>query len=109
MGGLRAGNLEAELATLPRVLDDAGITTAVEGTLADTDPRHRVLLAWVLRGADWVRAAGWGAFGLLIATAWMVPWYLIWLLPLTAVYRDRVLVGATVALTACQAINAVPL
>jgi len=49
VGGLRAGNLEAELATLPRVLDDAGITTTVEGTLADTDPRHRALLAWVLR------------------------------------------------------------
>ncbi|MCY7402964.1 MAG: sensor histidine kinase [Nocardioides sp.] len=49
VGGLRAGNLEAELATLPRVLDDAGIETTVEGTVADTDPRHRALLAWVLR------------------------------------------------------------
>lgn len=49
VGGLRAGNLEAELATLPRVLDDAGIVTSVEGTVADTDPRHRALLAWVLR------------------------------------------------------------
>jgi two-component system, NarL family, sensor histidine kinase DesK len=49
VGGLRAGNLEAELATLPRVLDDAGIETTVAGTVADTDPRHRALLAWVLR------------------------------------------------------------
>lgn len=49
VGGLRAGNLEAELATLPRVLDDAGIATTVDGTVADTDPRHRALLAWVLR------------------------------------------------------------
>jgi two-component system sensor histidine kinase DesK len=49
VGGLRAGNLEAELATLPRVLADAGIETTVEGTVADTDPRHRTLLAWVLR------------------------------------------------------------
>ena len=51
VGGLRAGNLEAELATLPRVLDDAGIATTVAGTVADTDPRHRTLLAWVLREA----------------------------------------------------------
>lgn len=49
VGGLRAANLEAELATLPRVLDDAGIETTVAGTVADTDPRHRALLAWVLR------------------------------------------------------------
>lgn len=49
VGGLRAGNLEAELATLPRVLADAGIATTLEGSVADTDPRHRTLLAWVLR------------------------------------------------------------
>lgn len=49
VGGLRAAILQAELATLPRVLDDAGILTTVEGDVADTDPRHRALLAWVLR------------------------------------------------------------
>lgn len=49
VGGLRAANLEAELATAPLVLADAGIETHVTGTLADTDPRHRALLAWVLR------------------------------------------------------------
>jgi len=66
------------------------------------------LLAWVVRGADWVRAAGWGAFGLLVATAWLVPWYVIWLLPLAAVSRDRPLIAATMLLTLFQAINAVP-
>ncbi len=49
VGGLRAANLEAELAAAPRVLADAGIETRLVGTLADTDPRHRTLLAWVLR------------------------------------------------------------
>lgn len=49
VGGLRAGNLEAELAAAPRVLSDAGIATTVVGDVADTDPRHRALLAWVLR------------------------------------------------------------
>jgi two-component system sensor histidine kinase DesK len=49
VGGLRAGNLEAELAAAPRVLADAGVATRVEGSVADTDPRHRTLLAWVLR------------------------------------------------------------
>lgn len=49
VGGLRAGNLDAELAAAPRVLADAGIATRVEGDVADTDPRHRAMLAWVLR------------------------------------------------------------
>jgi two-component system sensor histidine kinase DesK len=49
VGGLRAANLEAELAAAPLVLGDAGITTNVLGDVADTDPRHRALLAWVLR------------------------------------------------------------
>jgi two-component system sensor histidine kinase DesK len=49
VGGLRAGNLDAELAAAPRVLADAGISTRVVGEVADTDPRHRALLAWVLR------------------------------------------------------------
>jgi two-component system sensor histidine kinase DesK len=49
VGGLRAGNLEAELAAAPRVLADAGIATTVRGEVSDTDPRHRTLLAWVLR------------------------------------------------------------
>ena len=51
VGGLRAGNLEAELDAAPRVLADAGIQTVVHGDVADTDPRHRALLAWVLREA----------------------------------------------------------
>lgn len=51
VGGLRAGNLEAELDAAPRVLTDAGIETRVLGSVADTDPRHRTLLAWVLREA----------------------------------------------------------
>jgi hypothetical protein len=64
-------------------------------------------LTW--RGADWVRMAGWAAFGLLVATSWMVPWYVIWLLPLAAVGRDRALLGCSVALTLFQVINAIPL
>lgn len=51
VGGLRTANLAAELATAPRVLADAGITATVSGDVADTDPRHRALLAWVLREA----------------------------------------------------------
>lgn len=60
------------------------------------------LLLRVWRGFDWVHAAAWASFGLLLATAWLLPWYLIWVLPLAAVSRDRPLQLLTLALTAYQ-------
>jgi hypothetical protein len=67
------------------------------------------LLAWTWRGGDWVRAAAWAAFGLLIATAWLLPWYLIWPLPLVAISRDRPLQLLTLSLTAYQLGARIPL
>jgi hypothetical protein len=66
------------------------------------------LLAGAARGEDWVRAAGWATLGLLVASAYMTPWYVIWALPLAAIARDRALVAATVALSAYQVVNGVP-
>jgi len=67
------------------------------------------LLIWTARGADWIRAAGWAAIGLLLATAWLLPWYLIWPLPLVAISRDRPLQLLTLALTAYQLGARIPL
>ncbi len=58
------------------------------------------LLVWTLRGADWVRAVGWGALGLLAATSYLTPWYVIWALPHAAVSRDRAQAVAAVAISA---------
>src|SRR5208283_4985288 len=63
-----------------------------------------VVLAGMLwrtaRGADWRVAAGWTTLALLLSTAWLLPWYAIWLLPLAAVSRDRSLRAATLAFCA---------
>ncbi len=67
------------------------------------------LLAWTWRGGDWVRAAAWAGFGLLLATSWLLPWYLVWALPLVAVSRDRRLQLLTLALTAYQLGARIPL
>jgi len=67
------------------------------------------LLAWTWRGGDWVRAAAWATLALLLATAWLLPWYLIWLLPLAAISRDRPLQLLTLALTAYQLGTRIPL
>ena len=67
------------------------------------------LLVWTWRGNDWPRAAAWAALGLLLATAWLLPWYLIWPLPLVAISRDRPLQLLTLALTAYQLGARIPL
>jgi alpha-1,6-mannosyltransferase len=67
------------------------------------------LLRWTWRGGDWVRAAAWTAAGLLLATSWLLPWYLIWVLPLAAISRDRPLQLLTLALTAYQLGARIPL
>lgn len=66
------------------------------------------LLVWTARGGDWVRGTAWAALGLLCATAYLTPWYLVWALPLVAVARDRALVALTLALCAYQLSVAVP-
>jgi alpha-1,6-mannosyltransferase len=70
-------------------------------------------VAWLLvrtwRGADWIRAAAWASTGLLLATSWLLPWYLLWPLPLAAVARDRLLALVLLALTAYQLGARIPL
>jgi alpha-1,6-mannosyltransferase len=76
----------------------------------DRDPVRAVfafgfacVAGWTLwrtwRGADAVRMAGWATFAILLASAWLVPWYLLWLLPLAALGGDRRLTVATLVLS----------
>jgi hypothetical protein len=67
------------------------------------------LLIWTWHGGDWVRASAWTALALLLATSWLLPWYLIWVLPLAAISRDRPLQLLTLALTAYQLGARIPL
>ncbi len=55
-----------------------------------------------------MRATAWAALGLLCATVYLTPWYLIWALPLVAVARDHALVALALALCAYQLSVAVP-
>jgi hypothetical protein len=57
----------------------------------------------------WVLAAGWATLAVLLATAWLVPWYAIWLVPLAAISRSRALMAATVMLCAYMLVIAVPI
>jgi hypothetical protein len=67
------------------------------------------LLLRVRRGGDWIAATGWAALGLLLATAWLLPWYVVWALPFAALSRDDRLLAAVLALTAVQLAARIPL
>jgi alpha-1,6-mannosyltransferase len=79
--------------------------------LARAGPETKLLLKAAFVGAsvllavrcfwtrNWLAAAAWSTFVLLLTTGWVLPWYMLWLLPLAAVARSRVLVPATVAIT----------
>jgi alpha-1,6-mannosyltransferase len=61
------------------------------------------------RGGDWRVAAGWTTLALLVSTAWLLPWYAIWTLPLAAVCRDRRLRAATLVFCAYAVLIHLPL
>jgi Glycosyltransferase family 87 len=61
------------------------------------------------RGTDWRVAAGWTTLALLLSTAWLLPWYAIWPLPLAAVSGDRRLRIATLVFCAYAVLIHLPL
>jgi alpha-1,6-mannosyltransferase len=67
------------------------------------------LLIWTHRGGDWLRATAWATTALLLATAWLLPWYLLWPLPAAALSRDRALQLLILGLTAYQLGARIPL
>ena len=63
-----------------------------------------VAYVWLLRAAwrgemDWLLAAGWATVAMLLAVTWLMPWYVVWLLPFAALAGSRRLQWAAVALT----------
>jgi alpha-1,6-mannosyltransferase len=42
------------------------------------------LLVRTYRGGDWLENAGWATCATLVTTTWLLPWYLVWFLPLAA-------------------------
>jgi hypothetical protein len=60
----------------------------------------RLLLAVHRERLDWVTAAGWGIVALLVTSTFLLPWYVVWLLPFAALSRSRGLRTATLVLTA---------
>ena len=68
-----------------------------------------VTLWLTARGADWRSMAGWATLALLLSTAWLLPWYAIWVLPLAALADSRRLRVATLVFCAYAILIHLPL
>jgi hypothetical protein len=64
--------------------------------------------AW-RRPGRWLEAYGWATLGVLVSTAWLLPWYALWALLPAALSDDSRLRAATLALCAYLVATRLPL
>jgi Glycosyltransferase family 87 len=67
-----------------------------------------VVLYCLRRRSDWLSNAGWATLALLASLAWLVPWYILWVLPLAALGTSVRLRRAAVAFTVFLVLSFVP-
>lgn len=89
----------------------ANLLPATRGVFLAAYAAFLALMAWRVHidRSGWITAAGWGFVGLLCATSWLLPWYIMWLLPFAALSASRRLTMASLALTAYMLMIRVPL
>lgn len=56
-----------------------------------------VIATW--RGVGWVESAGWATLAVMVTSAYLLPWYIVWLVPLAAIGASCALRLASVAMT----------
>jgi len=77
-----------------------GVGGGTSGVLRLADVVLVVAVVLLLRRqGDWLSHAGWATFALIASLAWVMPWYVIWLLPLAALGTSQRLRRVAVALT----------
>ncbi|MBV9310974.1 MAG: DUF2029 domain-containing protein, partial [Solirubrobacterales bacterium] len=67
-----------------------------------------VVLACLRRKHDWLSSAGWSTLALVASLAWLVPWYIVWVLPLAALGTSVRLRRATLAFTVFLVLSFIP-
>lgn len=92
------------------VVDRSAATDAVRGVFVVVLAFAVVWLLWRSwkKPETWLENAGWATLGVLLASAWLVPWYLLWLLPFAALSHSRWLIAATVIFAGYTMAIAIP-
>jgi len=86
-----------------------GLGGGTPGLLRVANVALVVAVALLLRRRrDWLVGAGWSTFVLIASLAWLVPWYVIWMLPLAAIGTSLTLRRVTLAFTAYLVITFAP-
>jgi Glycosyltransferase family 87 len=62
----------------------------------------------VYRRRDWLNGAGWSTLALIASLAWLVPWYIVWLLPLAALGTSIRLRRVAILLTVFLIVTFIP-
>jgi Glycosyltransferase family 87 len=60
------------------------------------------------RNRDWIAGAGWSTLALIASLSWLMPWYVVWLLPLAALAGSVRLRRVALALTVYAVLVFVP-
>ncbi len=69
-----------------------------------------VCVAWLLyRRREWLSSAGWATVALIASLAWLMPWYVIWVLPFAVLGTSARLRRASVVLTVFLILTFMPL
>jgi hypothetical protein len=101
-----------DLSTQSRLVTNVSVPNLIGlalGNGGETESLHVVLSALLLalvcaccvqawRRRDAITAAGWASVALLVTLSWVLPWYVLWVLPLAALSRSRALRAASVVL-----------
>ncbi|HTX11854.1 MAG TPA: glycosyltransferase family 87 protein [Solirubrobacteraceae bacterium] len=68
-----------------------------------------LVVVWLVRRrGDWLSHAGWATVALIASLAWVMPWYVIWVLPLAALGSSVRLRRTVLALTVFVVITFLP-
>jgi hypothetical protein len=110
-GQREAASVRSVPGRLSRLLGYQTVPSALSGAfLAGFAVSVLALLRAAWRGMDWLEAAGWATLALLLALTWLMPWYVVWLLPLAALTPRPALRYAAVAITVyVVAVRLIPL
>jgi hypothetical protein len=110
--------------TMPNVADQSGLVTGysipnllglVLGLGGSTTSLVRLLNVAVvlvvlfgLRRRDWIAASGWATIALIASISWLMPWYIVWALPLAALGSSAALRRTALAFTVFLVLSFAP-
>ncbi|MFI4977159.1 MAG: hypothetical protein ACHQC8_00555 [Solirubrobacterales bacterium] len=101
-----------DLSTQSRLVTNVSVPNLIGlalGSGGETESLHLILSATLgvsmllccvqaWRRRDSITACGWASVALLVTLSWVLPWYVLWVLPLAALSSSRRLRGAALAL-----------